>query len=406
MANAYLQTLEKVKMTVDGRSFEAVAASFRGVAFFVEDYQQGGGGRTVVTKKIPFSNDFVNEDLGGNIPTHQMNIFLVGIDCDVQKQNLLKACATEGPGELVHPWLGKFDVRCSAVSFSASRASLGYVKGSITFVVESAPSDKAVSINYAGMAKAKSRSFLDDIKDAFGAAADFVKKGKDITDAINEGVNAALDAVSAARQVMASVTDFVQEIGKIKANIGVLLATPADFAARIAGIISLTGDVLGIDTDPNEDANEYLQLMQFRMDSSSKNSVAVAQVALIQDLVCMTAASSLAKSLVDCKFASVDDALDMQNRVNEAFENLLERTADIDQYMKLSDLAALAMKYLRENMANMAVVIERENPFTTNILYFAYDVYGNLDRIDEIMTRNHFSQGLFVLPGMVKVLSK
>lgn len=404
--NAYLQTLEKVKMTVDGRSFEAVAASYKGVAFFVEDYQQGGGGRTIATKKIPFSNDFVNEDLGGNVPTHQMNIFLVGIDCDVQRQNLLKVCSSEGPGELVHPWLGKFNARCSAVSFTAGKSNLGYIKGSITFVPESAPADKTVSVNYAGMTKMKSKSFLEQLKDTFAAMADFVNKSKTITDSINGAINDALDVVSEARKAMAAVTDFVQEIGKIKANIGVLLATPGDFAARMSGIISLTGDVLGIDSDPNEDVNEYLDMMKFKAVSASKNSTAMRQVALIQDLVTLSAAACLARSLVDCKFSSVDDALVMQEKVNDAFEKLMANTENVDQYIQLSDLAALALSYLRENMANMAVVIEKENPGTTNILSLTYDVYSNLDRVEEVMSRNGMSNGLFVTPGKVKVLSK
>jgi hypothetical protein len=57
-------------------------------------------------------------------------------------------------------------------------------------------------------------------------------------------------------------------------------------------------------------------------------------------------------------------------------------------------------------MENIAVVLEKNVDYSNNILQLCYDVYGSVDRVDEILERNSLVQGLFVLPGKIKVLSK
>lgn len=393
--DSYLKTLEKVDISVDGTTYNLVAASFRGVPFFVEDYEQGGGGRTVSTKKIPFSDEFVNEDVGGNVPTHSLTIYLVGDDCDVQKNSLLKACAKEGVAELVHPWIGRFNARCTSLSFSSSRTDLGYVKGKITFVQESTLPDKTVSASMSGATKNKSKSFMDKARDKIASAMRIAKKGKSYVDKVAEATDAAMDVVNTARKGLREVNAFVNEMGKIRANVEVLLDTPGDFAARIANLVSSTAEIFGLESDSKDDLDEFYNIAT-DVDASSEmgryfRSIAVGMVA---------------SSLVDAEFDSVDEAAEYQDRISSLIDTILEDTDDIDEYMRLNDLRASALSYLRDTMQSMSVVLEKDNPGSTNILAFAFDTYGNLDKVSDIMSRNSFSQGLFVLPGKVKVLSK
>ena len=43
--------------------------------------------------------------------------------------------------------------------------------------------------------------------------------------------------------------------------------------------------------------------------------------------------------------------------------------------------------------------------YSCNILQLCYDIYGNVDRVEEIINRNSLIQGFFVLPGKIKVLA-
>jgi len=402
MADTYLETLGKTTVKINGKSFEAVAASFRGSAFFVRSNEQGGGGRTIVTKKVPFSAERVNEDLGANVPTLSMEFFLVGVDCDVQKNDLLKACSQEGAGELVHPWLGTFQARCSDVSFTYGGDELGVVRGSITFVQESALPEKSVSVNLAGETQAKAKSFREKLQDGFAGAHATMKLTTGIVNGVANGIGILLDMLTDCRKILSDVNEFISTVGKIKANVYVLVASPADFAARIADLVTATEDLFNVDPDPKEDVNEYIDIMQMELDTSSDYT---GMLSGMLKLTKQLAASMVVESLVSAEFVSVDEAREMQTKVTEAFDSMIESTDDVDEYMSLTDLQATALTYLRETMANMAVVVEKDVRGSVNMLTLCYDVYGDLDRVDDIMLRNCMSQGLFV-SGPVKMLSK
>ena len=117
-------------------------------------------------------------------------------------------------------------------------------------------------------------------------------------------------------------------------------------------------------------------------------------------------ASMIVYSLVDAKFATVDDALACQKLIADSFEWLLDSTDDAEDYMDLDNLESVAFGYLSDAMANIAVVLEKNLDYSNNVLQLCYDVYGSVDRVEEVLERNSLSQGLFVLPGKVKVLSK
>lgn len=402
MAENYLETLGKTTVKINGKTFEAVAASYRGAAFFVSNNEQGGGGRTIVTKKIPFSSETVNEDLGANVPSLTMDFFLVGVDCDVQKNELLKACGQEGAAELVHPWLGTFQARCSNLVFNYGGSELGVIRGSITFVQESALPEKSVSVNLAGETKNKSKSFREKVQAVFAAAYSGVQLSADAVNVVANGIGGVMDAVTDCRKVLSGCNDFISAAGKIKANVYVLMQTPADFAARVAELITATEDLFSVDPNPRENVNEYIDLMKIGVETSKDYSGLLSGVV---HLVRSLAASMVVDSLVDSDFSSVDDARKTQMKVSSAFDNMIDSAADIDEFVSLSDLQATALTYLRETMANMAVVVEKTIRGSVNILTLAYDVYGDIDRVEDIMARNCMSQGLFV-SGPVKMLSK
>jgi len=390
----YIQNLEKVSVTIDGETFDIVAASFRGVPFFVENYNESGLGRTIATKKIPFSNRRVYEDLGANVPVHSLNIYLIGDDCDVQKEQLKKACGISGFAEFVHPWLGKFNARISQLNFTGNQKELGFVKGSITVEQEDSTPNKSVSQSSRFKTKVNSENFRNVSKAKFTDKFETLKKAKAVFDSAVATSEAALDTISESRKTLNEINEFVNEIGKMKANIEVILQSPADFANRISNLLTTTASIFGYDVDKKDEVNEFISIMGFGNDDE------------IGRLTRNIAASCLVDSLVDASFASIDEAADFQNMVSDAFENLLNNTDDVDDFMNFNNLQSTALDYLRESMANMAVVVEKYVQSTCNILTFAFDTYNGLERVDEIMKRNRFSQGLFITPGNVKVLSK
>lgn len=100
-------------------------ASFRGVPFGVFQSTVKTGRRTAV-HEYPFRNEVWVEDLGLGTRSFMFRGFLVGDDVFAQRDKMVTAIETAGPGILVHPSLGSKQV--SLVDFSVTeRAEQGRV---------------------------------------------------------------------------------------------------------------------------------------------------------------------------------------------------------------------------------------------------------------------------------------
>lgn len=101
------------------------AASFRGVPFGVFEARVRTGRRTA-THIYPYRNEVWVEDLGLGTHAFMFRGFLVGDDVYAQRDKMVAAVETAGPGVLIHPSLGSRNV--SIVDFSANeRAEEGRV---------------------------------------------------------------------------------------------------------------------------------------------------------------------------------------------------------------------------------------------------------------------------------------
>lgn len=103
---------------------------------------------------------------------------------------------------------------------------------------------------------------------------------------------------------------------------------------------------------------------------------------------------------------SVDEAVGLQNAVADAFDRALESVDSVDDYMNLSDMEAAALEYLRDVMADIPSVVEVPLLSRRDALSVCFDVYGSLDRLDEILDRNAITDPMCINRESLKVLSK
>lgn len=82
-------------------------ASFRGVGFKV-DLSSFVGGRRTVTHEYPKRDLPSAEDMGRRARRYSLAAYIVGGDYDRQRDQLIQALEAEGPGTLVHPYLGQY----------------------------------------------------------------------------------------------------------------------------------------------------------------------------------------------------------------------------------------------------------------------------------------------------------
>ena len=95
LQNDYADSLYKVRVNTPSGEVECVAASYDGIPFFIEETETSGG-RNIVTTSLPFSDTHINEDVGGKPRSFTFSIFLVGPNCDADREKLEAAFEKQG----------------------------------------------------------------------------------------------------------------------------------------------------------------------------------------------------------------------------------------------------------------------------------------------------------------------
>lgn len=404
---AYTDTLQKVIIDVDGSSIECIAGSFKGVPFFFADTEYSGGGRNVQTSSVPFSDIHINEDTGKNVDHYSFTIYILGEDAEDKKDALMKACNEKGAGKLIHPHFGVFNARCLALSLSFGAHDQEHITGTIAFIPElDADKTTRISTNLAGKVKVDSAVTIAAAKENFEKDFSIANKNRSIIDSAVLAAESAVDSVYRAREALNKADEFVRKVSKIKANMELLLLAPGDFAARLQDLISLSVEVLGIESNPKSKVYENIALMAFTITNAAYSTSAEDNQSSMQRMVRMTAAASAVSALVDCNFESTEESAEVQEDLFEAFETLLSKVEDPNDYSSLQVLQAGALKYLRDEQANLSVVIDVEFPTVSNALTLCFDIFGSLDPLEDFLARNQIKNPLFVHPATpLKVLS-
>ena len=282
-----------------------------------------------------------------------------------------------------------------------------FISGEITFVPEQSPKASRSSEDLRGVALAKSDAVLDSSKSRFADAFSIAGRAKSVVDAVADRTALLLDSIEEARSSVRSVSAFVNTLSQIRENIQLVLMSPDDFANRLQHLLTLTKETADFG-DSNGYVNEALVGMGAAAAKKRDSSSIVADELSYESdrLALMSSAAMVARSVVDCDFVSAEEAREMQDAVTDVFENAASSVGSVEDYADLMDLQAVSLKYLRNEMSKLAVVVDLPLNGTRDVLSVCFDCYGSLDRVDEILERNGVCDPLVINRDKLKVLSK
>jgi prophage DNA circulation protein len=110
-----------------------LAASYKGVPFYVDQHEIVGGRRISIHEFTNRDNPF-NEDLGGTFQPVTVNAYVSGDNADAMASALFGACTSHGAGTLILPLLGSHRVHCVDVKMKTDYRKLGRIQLSMNFV--------------------------------------------------------------------------------------------------------------------------------------------------------------------------------------------------------------------------------------------------------------------------------
>lgn len=399
---------------VDGRKL--IGASFRGVPFFVELAEQAGGRRTV-THEFPGRDDPYVEDLGRRARTFRVDGYVIGgpdagsPSYVLNRDELLGALESEGPGELVHPYHGRLRAVCTALAMRESVSEGGLARFTLEFTETPA---QAVAVEEAAdlpgeveqaavAASAAMAAELEDGYDASGLPAFAVASAAEALGSLGYELGAALAPIVSDTQELARLD---VEVRSLISHATSLVREPADVVAAFAGVLAaVAGTTAGA---PGAVLRALVTTYGVALGapgpaitSTREREIAnhAALVAALRRLLAVEAAR-LAPLVA---WSSHEEAIAARDEIAELLDEQAA-AADDDAYPALVRLRA-AVAQAVPGEAVLASLVTVDQRVAASSLRLTYQLYGSVDQEADVIARNRIRHPGFVA-GTLQVLSR
>lgn len=414
------------------------AATFRGVPFFVESADSTHGRRQAVhehaQRDVPYT-----EDLGRKAREFSVSGYLIGAEYQTQRDELIKACETAGPGVLVHPYRGEMTVECRGLGVGESSADGGMCMVKLTFLEAgeaSYPSAKvdtvnAISAKGNAVTAAAGKSFVSDFLTT-GFPAYVAESAATGLSELGEFMSA--PGLSFAGDLQAA-SDFYQQAIGLAVDAYSLVQQPLNMVSRITGLFGSIRSAFG------SNALTMLTSLFDRSPSSYSGSTAtpsrrqqatntVALNALVRQVAIAEAAkaavvtqttvstpirvvagraatavqasaltSNVRTTLTPTVYDSYQAAIKVREELVDRIDAESEATPDDEVYVTLSDLRTSVVQAVPNPEQDLARIVQYVPRETIPSLLVAYQIYGDAGRADEIATRNSPRHPGFLIGG-------
>jgi len=419
------------------------AATFRGVAFFVESADSSHGRRQAIHETAQRDTPYT-EDLGRKSREFAVVGYLLGKDYHLNRDELIKACELAGPGALVHPYRGEMNVVCRGLNVSESAAEGGKCTISLTFLeageaaYPSANVDSVNAISAKGnmVTAAAEKSFLSKfLTTGFPAyVADSAESGL-----VGLGEYMSAPGLSFSGDLKAA-SDFYLRARGLVSDASSLVQNPLNMVNRVTGLIGQVRSAFGtnaismltslFDRSPSNYSGSTAtpSRLQQVTNATAMNAlvrqVAIAEAAKAAVVTLTPAAktpgyarglaglvtSSSGTQYSGINSASIDftqtapgitqtisvptvydsyqAAIEVREELVDRIDSESETTTNDELYITLSDLRTSVVQAVPNPEQNLARIVQYVPRETLPSLLVAYQIYGDAGRADEIATRN------------------
>ncbi len=420
--------------------------SFRGARFFTPSSEREGGRRGSV-HEYPGSDDHATQDLGKSLVRFTVTAVVIGPDYDLDRDALIAALETPGPGRLVHRYFGEFDAELEPgktyrVTESENEG------GKATFTIPFIRSPKARATVQEDTAQ-RTRISADAARTAVAARfdRDVDTTGPEfVRDAIVDTINGMSSTVAAANRKLngaLAITSGVAGAISTRGNgVAALVASPLlivqlrqnimdiqaamfesiadigqslrdvrdgfrglDQSQQAAAVETQTRKLAKVLTGALEDITGYGELAA---DGSTETGAKIAlnQAATIE-LFKASAAIEAAVASLDMPYDSSATAESTRDKLCDALDTLAGTTSDDSVYAALKDLCADVHAHLTAAAGALPRPAEYVPNTVMPALLIAHLVHGDARRCEEIIARNGLRHPGFVRPFVpVQVLDR
>ncbi|WP_439861633.1 DNA circularization protein [Pseudomonas sp. MBLB4136] len=387
--------------------------AFRGVPFHLKSSSSSGGRRTVLNE-FPLRDEPTTEDLGRRARQFQLSMTVIGPDYMAQRDRLIEALETAGPGTLMHPFRGELLVAVYGdYSCEESTERGGLARISATFVEAGATPrpDSQLAQGSAGNAAADAlqADAQAEFEEAFSVAgfASFVAEGT-------------IDSLQAATQSVLNAGGLLQGAGEfgslyrgLTSNLQQLILAPGNLGGQLLGLVrGLSGGFgnplqalraqatlfgLGDKAKRVTGATAYQPPARAQLAANQAATYRLIERAAVSEAVRL----AVSKPAAGVDYDNRDQAVQIRDQLLEELDRQ-QLAASPQRYRQLAQLSAALVSEMNQRAASL-VPLTRVTPATTMpALLLAHRLYGNARQAEQIVSRNRLSHPGFV-PGGVSL---
>ncbi|WP_095188875.1 DNA circularization protein [Pseudomonas sp. Irchel 3E19] len=399
-------------------------ASFRGVGFWI-DQAKTPVGRKGQLHEYPQRDLPYFEDLGQQAKTHDLTAFIIGADCLEQRDKLLKALEA-GSGELVHPWLGRLQVKVGECDMTHTRQDGGLVTFALKFYPDKPLPFPTANVSTQKVLLAKADTLLGSAVARFEQAMTLIK-------AARIGIANLRNSLTGVYEVIKEqLKPLIEQYRQITELVKAVKELPKEVAAEFKGLL---GDIKELKEFAKEGyrgviADVSQQLEAIRKADAPKittgkdtNAAAQAMADLVQDTLLVKVAQWVASMPIATpavKLSSTpsvaqqadqpvtrqevpvtDEMKALQKAIGAAIDPMLDK-ADPKHHQAINDVKEALIAHLKAVASSGVRQVSKSFQESLPALVVAYKQFADATRVTQVTQSNAMNHPGFS-PNDVKV---
>lgn len=376
-------------------------ASFRGVEFFVDSVQNEFG-RRIVTHEFPKRDNATNQDLGRKARKFSFSAYIVGDDYFSHRNQLIKALEEPGPGKLVHPYLGIFQVVALEPKSTETITEGRVCRFDLEFVEDKVDTLTVQVLNTKNDNYTKRQNFRDMVNTEFASSFNLVDKALSDVNKVVSAIDDFIYLLLQTKQVVSSVSAFKGILNNIRGKIIEIIYDSEALADELSSAVLFGTDVKDTTFSLTPvDARLQFSEMQNTIDSLKLNLAELTtdnsdyEIYNFSLKCCLVAMSGLVSIM---EYDSRQDGEEVRNTLFKLLDEVLfEGGISDDLFSAINDMKASINIDLDRRLDSLGDLFEY--PITDqsmNSLAITYSIYGNLDKEQEILSRNKIANPFFI----------
>lgn len=424
-------------------------ASFRGVSFLIPQTSVPVGMKGQL-HEFPQRDTPFFEQLGKQSQVHKMTAWVIGDDCFERRDKLIEALNTPGGGELVHPWLGKMQVKAGECDMSHEFVGGGMVSFDLTFYPDVPLKTPAAKVNTQAQVVNSSESLLTSSLNRYKTAMGTVNQARlgllQMRNSLTNVFSVIQQQFAPFVSVFTDVTGFAQSLINSPGSLSSLFSS---YFSSFSGFDFFSSNSSGrssssssIGSSSGSDGGGYraavAEASQQTEATSSINTVnaiggtdaitasqatanlvqdsTLVQIGLIVSEMPVAPQPESIESMPSVELQALqpivrpdvpvaDDVIELRDNLNEAIHEASLK-ADPQHYLALNNFRQTVVKHLTAVAQSGVKLVDITPPETLSALVLAYRRFGDATRSPEVVQRNRIKHPGFVPAAPIKIAQR